>query len=1142
MEAELEKAREVARHVPSSSFPLCDCRGGLFAKSRLSSEEHSFDGISVLIGPPLWCPMPGGGAAPTLRSPVSYANTGDNNACQDGKTRVEADEQISSCFTSGHIELNGCYAVTVRLTRKIFSQRYKHSLREHTRRDDHRESTINTTATEEEASQQCPLGQSSPPFYVCRGSTDPLWQCFPNGEVSCQVEVRFSMGYALGVADCQWTTCDAGGRHFPRFHNATPNMGMEDNNNNNKHADVGEESRTVGAALLGYMEGLEGTAMEDDVTEEGNTLLHLNAAATDRLLRRVTEARSLSMTSNKEEARKYYHCALSSASGGSVQNVANLSSASSFLLDFTQLLLLWSLVEVDSDMLVNFDTDEGNALPHHDYEFAHPLSDERQEEILPAALRGLDGVMAPIGSRTPPGRTQIIAPGGGAPPPAFTLPPAVHDPLCGSAVPLLHSLPSAGRLAAHPLQGFASTDDALGIAYSSPANSAYGLDHLEMEDTQATTSLGSGGSPRFPLHSSRLLGGVTRENSQDAETLGRPPPRPAAALFLPHGGVLRWWNKSCSTCKKITLRQASRSDSMQLTKNRAKDASAHGLSTPNDNIAYSDQRVPELCAGEEVPMKSSANNEVRIRHRCIPDQRLSQSMKSFARLVKHIEGALHSEQLCEKEKARKPQRSQRGHAGIFMSTNSFSEHQLLPSLLHPQLVFLHGISTSRHTDSSPGRSDRRRAKCSEEERRRIWGSTEDSVKEASLLWREHSSLYTGGSSANALQRTAKTCRRLHLREEEDMILLLARLSQGIGDAALPMSDEAPLEMSTDRHCGASQIAMRHLLSPVLEKTIDALISRGMPFLAGVVLCNILIPAVLHEMTSTLSPTGLADRGQCGLPVPPSPLLPSLSNWTAAYIAVAYVERILRLVVLVNIGIAGRGRRAGEGGATGTRQEGRNGAAEVGEARIARRALEEYLLPASVYPNWMDVGCRCPLRDSLTAPNASASASSGTWRMGRGTLMAARIDRINSRRGRSGTRSLASEGTVNLCMTAPRPPLTVCAVCCLSVEEDVEGVRKGRGEGWRPMAVFPPRTSSRPRKSYENGEISQEHMSSRKCANSVGKHHSGSIELHNVDEGCLVVQCTRCGHGGHVDHILDWWRESSSSTRCCPMGCRCICTY
>ncbi|KAF5224602.1 hypothetical protein ECC02_002241 [Trypanosoma cruzi] len=42
------------------------------------------------------------------------------------------------------------------------------------------------------------------------------------------------------------------------------------------------------------------------------------------------------------------------------------------------------------------------------------------------------------------------------------------------------------------------------------------------------------------------------------------------------------------------------------------------------------------------------------------------------------------------------------------------------------------------------------------------------------------------------------------------------------------------------------------------------------------------------------------------------------------------------------------------------------------------------------------------------------------------------------------------------------------------------------------------------------------------------------------DGCIIVQCVRCGHGGHVAHILAWWNDKN--VRCCPKGCDCLCIY
>ena len=37
---------------------------------------------------------------------------------------------------------------------------------------------------------------------------------------------------------------------------------------------------------------------------------------------------------------------------------------------------------------------------------------------------------------------------------------------------------------------------------------------------------------------------------------------------------------------------------------------------------------------------------------------------------------------------------------------------------------------------------------------------------------------------------------------------------------------------------------------------------------------------------------------------------------------------------------------------------------------------------------------------------------------------------------------------------------------------------------------------------------------------------------------LVAVCNQCGHGGHVEHISDWFSTEEE----CPSGCGCHCTF
>lgn len=41
-------------------------------------------------------------------------------------------------------------------------------------------------------------------------------------------------------------------------------------------------------------------------------------------------------------------------------------------------------------------------------------------------------------------------------------------------------------------------------------------------------------------------------------------------------------------------------------------------------------------------------------------------------------------------------------------------------------------------------------------------------------------------------------------------------------------------------------------------------------------------------------------------------------------------------------------------------------------------------------------------------------------------------------------------------------------------------------------------------------------------------------------GGLLLQCVKCGHGGHYHHIVEWWERTRGAQ--CPTGCGCACAY
>ncbi|KAH9599565.1 hypothetical protein LSM04_006366 [Trypanosoma melophagium] len=113
-----------------------------------------------------------------------------------------------------------------------------------------------------------------------------------------------------------------------------------------------------------------------------------------------------------------------------------------------------------------------------------------------------------------------------------------------------------------------------------------------------------------------------------------------------------------------------------------------------------------------------------------------------------------------------------------------------------------------------------------------------------------------------------------------------------------------------------------------------------------------------------------------------------------------------------------------------------------------------------------------------------------------------------------------------------PPITECAVCRLPLPHlpTEIGVHDHSDNGGVDNSVSSSCCSS--------SNIG----SGIKCGNNtVGTVDKGDSPLScGNEDGCITLQCSRCGHGGHVDHILAWWDDSN--VRCCPMGCDCLCIY
>ncbi|CBH09837.1 hypothetical protein, conserved [Trypanosoma brucei gambiense DAL972] len=112
-------------------------------------------------------------------------------------------------------------------------------------------------------------------------------------------------------------------------------------------------------------------------------------------------------------------------------------------------------------------------------------------------------------------------------------------------------------------------------------------------------------------------------------------------------------------------------------------------------------------------------------------------------------------------------------------------------------------------------------------------------------------------------------------------------------------------------------------------------------------------------------------------------------------------------------------------------------------------------------------------------------------------MASRSSPINAY-GDSGSGGPGTVGAKDKYLSPALLPADTCAICGLSLLPGGQGHGSGGAEG----GATPPPSSKR--------------------------------------NGCLILRCIYCGHGGHMSHIMAWWNDQSVHR--CPRGCNCVCVY
>lgn len=636
----------------------------------------------------------------------------------------------------------------------------------------------------------------------------------------------------------------------------------------------------------------------------------------------------------------------------------------------------------------------------------------------------------------------------------------------------------------------------------------------------------------------------------------KPPTRARGACFLPCGGVLHWRLGNQRT---------------------AYDSSAFdGLALGGKSSTLSDTMKPrseadELCSMAETRTPCDEH----------PSKRDDQVR------VQRIDWCKELRAFYDCEESTK---------SYFFTTTRWHYAEPLPSMVRPRLVLLNFTSQKNLSHGKRTEDDREDKK----ELYRIWGRIQNfrsaspfagesvdhrTTHSLAAAWRKYVHLFIEGNPAKALRDTAKQCcRRLQLREEEEILKVLAKLTQGYGKnrgeghatdikscvpASASFSEMARLNKeskwaSTEGNgtlnyleSFTSHLFWSHLLAPVLEETIKTFQCRRMPFLSGVVLCNVILPAILRgkraerservppiplpfhpltaescgkvysssdmpfmfrgggwgsssfggsallsaasegvkvgsgssanshtcAVTSGGAPTSSpeeTDAATAGIQFPEAPV----AHWIPSFLGVCYVERVARVVESVSKQYWGENSDLQS--------------LEIGEARVVRRVLEQYLLcGAHSLKIWRaDDYLRGSIRPLATNAQGDSKCS--------------RNDEKENSDGCFCTPMSDEESTLLIQL----PSIVSCAVCGKSLAENRFDTAAGVPLGERAHLV---------------------------CSDQKREDRLSSVKDDQRRQGCLFVQCTLCGHGGHVEHIVQWWKDKGVS-KSCPSGCGCLCCY
>ncbi|TPP48854.1 hypothetical protein CGC20_26365 [Leishmania donovani] len=284
-----------------------------------------------------------------------------------------------------------------------------------------------------------------------------------------------------------------------------------------------------------------------------------------------------------------------------------------------------------------------------------------------------------------------------------------------------------------------------------------------------------------------------------------------------------------------------------------------------------------------------------------------------------------------------------------------------------------------------------------------------------------------------------------------------------------------------------------VLWPALMETVRALRDRRLPFWAGLAVCSLLLPGVLQQVDSGRQAEpgsgGRSGRGRVPVSILPADSdQPAVGGNPPSQLRRRHLAELIEVVSFTERVLA-------------VAQE----HTLLCEVRLVRFSLQR-LLPL------LQRGEVCGHHRASAADDRIATAAHTC-------LIHSDPSKCTAACAPAGLLPLAPlvASSAEMCRRV-HAPISVCAVCGLSLlrntrDSDTLRRKKDRDDG-RPV----------------DGTASSK----------SGPEATRATPRTLREEGCLVVQCARCGHGGHVEHISSWWNDPT--VRCCPKGCDCRCVY